>query len=61
MVSYRGDKAIMGRVYQLKWEITMKDKVNHAHFRKQPDPSQDRCLIGDNLVILAETGGELSR
>ena len=53
MTSYRADKDILGRVYQFKSKMTLKIKVNHTHFQKQPYLSQD-------LVILAEIGDEMT-
>ena len=60
MASYRGDKDILGRVYQLKCQMTLKVTINHAHFSKAAllVPS---WTIGADLVILAETGDELLR
>ena len=58
MVSYRGDKDIWGRVYQLQNDL-------EGHSQSRPFSKAalliQRCIIGANLVNLVEIGEEISR
>ena len=46
--------------YKTKVQWSTKVAINHTHFRK-PLYFVPRCIIGANLVILAETSDKLSR